>query len=268
MPVRNVVVSTNSTEKQFISAFIKSIMAESVFVSQHSLVCKIGNNTNYDNSTTVSNDTEVDTQLDTVYANSSNKPSVWFCIDDYIRLNILGINTLSSGGRAYYFHTYFNGSKQNGDIALEFYTGSGTPYPSDIKDRAYKYQIVSNSNALFIVFGGAGSQFPLTTTTYQSIFVYKKGTDLAYGNTVKTNLISPENTPLKVVDRLPYINNSTNPTAIEVIQNKVIATSAGDTKVITMDNIWDSSYNAAVMFEVTVNNSTCVYLNNYTLMLT
>jgi hypothetical protein len=68
------------------------------------------------------------------------------------------------------------------------------------------------------------------------------------------------------VNRLPYFNNVENATDIETITNKVIREWFSTTKVMTMEKIWDSSFNNAVMFSVNVGNEECVYLNNYTVM--
>lgn len=70
---------------------------------------------------------------------------------------------------------------------------------------------------------------------------------------------------LKAVNRLPY-NNSVDTTAIETIQNKVIVTTGGNLKAITMENIWDSTYNYFVMAKMTIGNSQYVYLSNYTVI--
>lgn len=273
MPMNNVVVSKHSTEKEFISDFVKSIMSESAFTSQHTLVCKIGGGSDISSAVQVSTSTEVDTQLDTIYGTTSNTLNIWFIIDTNTVLNLYRAERISSGTSSYRVMVSFNGISGYGlysyrTLSMFTYSGSYAPSYDEVRTRIFKYQIISNANVVFLLLGGYDATFPLDVSSSYcaSMFAYKKGTEFACGLFPSSTLIGADGQDLQAVDRLPYINNSTNPTAIETIENKVVISSAGQNKVITMDNIWDSSYNPAVLFEVTVGNSTCVYLNNYTLM--
>ena len=165
--------------------------------------------------------------------------------------------------------------KEATHVSLRFISSSsGRQEYNAAYERMFAYQIVSNANVLYIVFGQYGSNinFPLIPTTSYlctSLFIYNKTTNgstvYACGKTVDSTLVSSVGNGLKAVNRLPY-NNSVDTTAIETIQNKVIVTTGGNLKAITMENIWDSTYNYFVMAKVTIGNSQYVYLSNYTLM--
>lgn len=253
MPINNVVVSRYGTEADFISAFVKSVMNESAFTSNHDLVCKINDVDNINEADTINSVSDADTKINGIYENSKT-PYIWFIIDDHTIIMMLYNN------RKYTFATFFEGVYSS-SIAPDFQAGSDA-----ITTRTYKYQIVSNSNVLFFVVGGRSENFPLVSNNCQTLFVYKNNNDFACGSTVSSALRSTDLQPLTAVNRLEYVNNATDPTAIETIQNKVIITSAGGNKVITMDNIWDSTYSSALMFEVNIGNNPYVYLNNYTVM--
>lgn len=280
MPINNKIVSNTGTEIDFISEFITELMNESAFTSQqHSLVCKI--NTSNDISTaqevTAAN---VSTKVSGVFDNSrSSTVNIWFTIDSYTTVRMERGAPNDSTVSAYRFYLSFNGvAEAQPRATINFCIGTGTPYSYNTKERTFVYQIVSNANAIFIVFGGASTDinFPLVETQYYpcaSIFSYAKTVNgnivFVCGRSVADTLTGTGGQSLKAVNRLAY-NNSTSSTAIETIQNKIVVTSVGNQKAVTMDNIWDSTYNAVVMNSVNVivnNQSTeCVYLNNYTVM--
>ena len=266
MSIHNAVVSVNSNEKAFISAFIKSVMNEAAFVSEHTLAVKI-------NSDTVSSVSNVDTVLD---SNWSGSPSFSFTVDTNSTLTFTRPESLSqsSSVTGYNVSAVFGNKTISGggySYSNRISFGTGSIYASTETTRTWKYQLLSNSNVLYMVFGDYNEILPLSykntyTKTYQ-MFIYKKNTDWLGGFYAGGTLYDISGNEIILATRIPYINNATNPTAIETIYNKSAITVAGTTKVLTLDNIWDSSYNSAVMFNVNVNNDTCVYLNNYTLML-
>ena len=267
MPIHNAVISKYGTEAEFISAFIKSMMNESAFSSNHTLVCKVNNSDDFATATAINStdtDSEIDTKVNAIF--ESGRQHIWFIIDTHI--TVVMVRDTSSTASNYAFVTDFNGVLGETKV-LGFYSGAYI-YNYTQATRSYRYQIVSNANVLYIVFGGFNDTFPLVSNTYPSVFSYKTNSAFACGSTVSSTLRGADNQESETVDRLEYINNATNPTAIETIHNKVIVTSAGKNKVITMDNIWDSTYSPALMFEVNVTannqNVSAVYLNNYTVM--
>lgn len=283
MPMNNVVVSSYGKEKKFISDFIKSIMAESAFTSQHSLVCKIGSTETESEAVTVTS-AEVDTQLETAFGTATNKPTIWFVIDTNVKIKLTRNSVLSSGTT--FYHAYVTvGQFAITQMSSEYFTSSlqykssssssGDDSYNNDTERCWKYQIVSNDKALYLVFGSYNENFPLAATipdssyerikTYQ-VFSYKNGTDWIGGLHCGHRLYGADSVRTYAVNRLPYVNNANDPTAIETIQNKVIREYTGTAKVMTMTNIYDSSYNSAVMFPVNIDNNQYVYLNKYTLM--
>lgn len=264
MPMNNVVISKTSTEQEFISEFVKSVMNESAFTSNHTLTCKIGSNITEANAVTVTTNVEVDTQLDTVYGSSSNTPTIWFIIDTY---SVIRFSRASNSTDKYFScSSFFNGVPGESSNYFYFAGGSSSIYRDTVTSRAWKYQILSNANVLLIVFGMYDSKFPFLPADHPSIFSYKKGAEFVCGNRVQSTMRSMNGHDLSAVNRLLYINNDTDPTAIETIQNKVVISSVGTVKNVTMDNVWDSTYNSAVMFPVNIGSSQYVYLDNYTLM--
>ena len=283
MPMRNISISSSGTEKDFIFAFIKSVLNENV--SPHTIECKIGTDSTESSAvpvTIASSDTE-NTAINNVFANTSSssvKPNFWFTIDGNIKMRFARNGALNESKSYYAVYTTIGSVSMTGTYysqSIDFMrenTGVTTS-----AERTWKYQLVSNSNVLHIIFGAYSDYFPLyptytsgydTRTKVYQAFSYKKVSD----NSTEWmgslycgfSLYDSDGIKSNLVNRLNYINNQANTTAIETIQSKVAKHSSGGYKTIVMDNLWDSSYNQAVMFPVSIGNNQYVYLDNYTLM--
>lgn len=291
MSMRNISISSSGIEKDFIFAFIKSVLNENV--SPHTITCKIGTDSIESNAVSVtiaSGDTE-NTAINNVFANTSDynvRPNFWFTIDDNIKMQFTRGEIINSSTSYYSVNTVISGVSfstagyslpQSQSQSLHF-SDSTSAIAAASAERVWKYQLLSNSNVLYIIFGTCSDQIPLyptyisssgsTITKNYQAFSYKKvsgnntewmgswycGAYLYDSNGIKSSFIN----------RLNYINDPIDGTAIETIQSKVAKHSSGGYKTITMDNLWDSSYNQAVMFPVSIGNNQYVYLNNYTLM--
>lgn len=286
MSMRNISISNSGIEKDFIFAFIKSVLNENV--SPHTITCKIGTDSIESNAVSVtiaSGDTE-NTAINNVFANTSDynvRPNFWFTIDDNIKMKFTRGESIGSPTSYYSIDTVISGVSLSGTGYLQslFFSDSTNAIAAASAERVWKYQLLSNSNVLYIIFGTCSDQIPFSPTytsgggstypkTYQA-FSYKKvsgnNTEWMGGLYCGSSLYDSDGIKSNLVNRLNYINNQTDTTAIETIQSKVAKHSSGGYKTITMDNLWDSSYNQALMFPVSIGNNQYVYLNNYTLML-
>lgn len=282
MPMRNISISINGTEKDFIFAFIKSVLNENV--SPHTIECKIGTDSTESSAvpvTIASSDTE-NTAINNVFANTTSNsvtPNFWFTIDGNIKMRFARGGALNEAKSYYAVYTTIGGVSMTGAYYSESidFVRDNTGVTNSA-ERTWKYQLVSNSNVLYIIFGAYSDNFPLYPTytnvyTYTKVyqaFSYKKvsdnSTEWMGGLYSGDYLYDSDGIKSFLVTRLNYINNQTDTTAIETIQSKVAKHSSGGYKTIVMDNLWDSSYNQAVMFPVSIGNNQYVYLNNYTLM--
>ena len=122
MPIHNAVISKYGTEAEFISAFIKSMMNESAFSSNHTLVCKVNNSDDFATATAINStdtDSEIDTKVNAIF--ESGRQHIWFIIDTHIAVTMA--RDTNSTKSNYAFVTDFNGVL--GEIkALEFYSGT------------------------------------------------------------------------------------------------------------------------------------------------
>lgn len=280
MPMRNISISINGTEKDFIFAFIKSVLNENV--SPHTIECKIGTDSTESSAvpvTIASSDTE-NTAINNVFAStslSSVVPNFWFTIDGNIKMRFYRDGSLNETAAYYRVDTTISGISITGSyytVAMNFMEDSANRNTS--AERTWKYQLLYNSNVLYIAFGTYSNRFPFyasDTTGYTRVyqaFSYKKvsnnSTEWMGGLYCGAYLFDSNGIKSSFINRLDYINDPIDSTAIETIQNKVAKNSAGGYKTITMDNLWDSSYNQALMFPVSIGNNQYVYLNNYTLM--
>lgn len=284
MSMRNIIISNRRTEKDFIFAFIKSVLNENV--SPHTITCKIGTNSTESDAvpvTIASGDTE-NTAINDVFANTSSgtiTPTFWFTIDGNIKMRFTRNECISTSVSYYNVNTVvgivsYGGTGYVQALAFSEYESASA---GDSIERTWKYQLLSNSNVLYIIFGGSNDQIPFSPNyigsssvspkTYQA-FSYKKvsgnNTEWMGGLHCGAYLFDSNGIKSSFINRLNYINNPIDSTAIEIIQNKVAKHSSGGYKTITMDNLWDSSYNQAFMFPVSIGNNQYVYLNNYTLM--
>lgn len=283
MSMRNISISINGTEKDFIFSFIKSVLNENV--SPHTIECKIGTDSTESSAvpvTIASSDTE-NTAINNVFANASSSsvaPNFWFTIDGNIKMRFSRSGVLSLGVSAYSVYTTIGDVSMRVENSVEtIYFARATTNVDASAERTWKYQLISNSNVLYIIFGAYNDYFPLYSTytsgssTYTKLyqaFSYKKvsnnSTELMGSLYCGSSLYDSDGLKSDLVNRLNYINNQTDTTAVETIQSKVAKNSSGGYKTIVMDNLWDSSYNQALMFPVSIGNNQYVYLNNYTLM--
>ena len=280
MPMRNISISSSGTEKDFIFAFIKSVLNENV--SPHTIECKIGTDSTESSAvpvTIASSDTE-NTAINNVFANTSSssvKPNFWFTIDGNIEMRFARNRGLNDREYSYSVSSIMRGDLENISQTLHFIGGEKST--TDSVERGWKYQLISNSNVLYIIFGSYDDNFPFfptytsggsTYTRRSQAFSYKKvsdnNTEWMGGLYCGSSLYDSDGIKSNLVNRLNYINNQADTTAIETIQSKVAKHSSGGYKTIVMDNLWDSSYNQAVMFPVSIGNNQYVYLDNYTLM--
>lgn len=283
MPLLNVTISSIGNEKDFIFQFVKSILNQSVFTQNiHSLTCKIGATDTESSAITVTTESEAQTQLDSVFnpQNPSAIPTIWLIIDSNIKFRFRRGNNLDSATMWYLVYTTVGQitfqSETGWELSSDLNFVSGSSYNYTVStERSWRYQLVFNENVLYIVFGTRDESFPLLSTvrsgstdrtkTYQA-FSYKDSNNWIGGLHCGSRLYNASGIRDYAVNRLPYFNNVENATDIETITNKVIREWFSTTKVMTMEKIWDSSFNNAVMFSVNVGNEECVYLNNYTVM--
>lgn len=167
-------ISNDLDEKSFISAFICSILNQSVFSSQnqagfeHTIVCKISGDSNINNAIEVTADSTntslvfVDTQLNIVFSETTNIPNIWFFVDDE-ELRISRYTSLKNSTNLYIFYPKYSPSAK-----LLFCTEQKSNEAQ--VNRVYKYQMTSCSNSLIIVFGGINDNFPLGFDSYPLIF--------------------------------------------------------------------------------------------------
>ena len=265
MSMHNVVVSINGTERNFIAAFIKSVMNEAAFTSQHSLFVRIKNREPF------SDVSEVDTELDTVNWGSVTSFFFDFIIDSYAVLRF--VRSIEGSTKEYSVSANFAGVNYNYSSStpnIEFMGSSNTA--DNLRSRTWKYQIFSNENALYLIFGSYSDVFPLSEKSSSNVikpfqvFSYKNSSVWFGGFNIGANLHDKTGILSVVKNRLEYTNDSTDPTNVEVIQSKVAVQQNASDKTVTMTNVWDSSFNSAVKFPVSINNASYVYLNNYTLM--
>lgn len=281
MPMNNVVISKYGTEQQFILELVKSVLGESAFTSYHTLVCKIGASNDEGQSTIVSTSAEVETALGTVFNSATNQPNIWFIIDTNVKIHFERFDVLNRGVDYYNVYVDIGQFEMRHSSSftmlhpLKFISNSSNISYSTQTERCWKYQIISNENALYIVFGDYAETFPLSTTTVDGsstvtkgfqAFSYKNGNAWIGGLHCGSRLYGADAIRCYAANRLSYINSSTNPASIETIHNKAVIQNGSSTKSITMSGVWDSTYNSAVMFSVNVGNEECVYLNNYTVI--
>lgn len=263
MPMQNNVVLNNYKERDFFYQLITTLMGESIFTSAHTLECRISSDGSY--GTKVETTAEINQALDNVYVGSvtNNYPTYFFIIDGKVRIQLQRAYSLNNATNEYVFYSQFYNTAGDSKTITIVNSSSSKGY-SENATRMIKYQIVTNNNALFIRFGGySEGGFPITATHIDSL-LYSENNDTICGN--GGTMVDSNNTLLSCVDRLKYVNSLSNETSIETIQNKVVIDVGSREKKITMSNIWDSTYNAAVMFKVNIGNTTYVYINNYTVM--
>lgn len=275
MSMNNVLISRNSKEKRFIADVIASVMNEDAFTSEgHTIVCKVSTTNDFSNAEVITSAANVGTKMDEVFPTSNTEYFYfWFVIDS----NAIISFARSANGQtnSYTVTSYFGGVYPTGNITNTLRYSNAVTSVTETALRTWKYQIFSNANVLYIIFGTYEDTetFPLQpkdsqfnyTKTFQA-FSYKNSGEWFGGLYCDAMLYDASGVGSTLINRLEYFNNATDPTDVEIIQSKVAKQSNGVNKTVTMSNLYDSSYNSAVKFPVSINNASYVYLNNYTLM--
>lgn len=254
MPTANIVVTRNSNECDFIKAFVNAVKS-----NVSNVVCN-----------------KTDAEIESMFSDTGNTPSFSFTFDGESTMTFTRPNVLSAATNSYIVSVSFNGNTfpNSGMINyMSFKYSTGADYNS-VETRTWKLQIFQNVNVLSLTFGNQSASFPLPKTIYNSgekaltyqLFQYKDSTFSCAGYHIGTGLYCSDGTIATVFDRLQYVNNNTDPTDVEIIQNKILVTSGTSDKKKTLSNIYDSSFNNAVLYPVDVSGIQHAYLTNYTLI--
>lgn len=258
MPTANIVVTRNSNECDFIKAFVNAVKS-----NVSNVVCN-----------------KTDAEIESMFSDTGNTPSFAFTFDGAAVVTFTRTAVLSTSVTNYAVALSFNGTvfPTGGTGYWEYLnminTGIGVGYDAVVQ-RRWKFQVFQNANILSLTFGRSDDNFPLPvsrfenyydrTLTYQ-LFQYKDADFSCVGYHIGTDLICSDGTVANVYDRLQYVNNNTDPTDVEIIQNKILVANGTSDKKKTLSNIYDSSFNNAVLYPVDVSGVQHAYLTNYTLM--
>ncbi len=250
----NKTISRNSTEADFLWDFIQSFSAD-LTATGWNFTCNLSTRSAFD---------------DWFNEAPLSFKAFQFVIADDFQINISRTQAESNDKRQNYWFQF-----QYGDVHGGVGVGDGggnylLPFASvgyvynAIQQRTFKYQIISNAKALHIRFGAYNASFPLTANA--GMFYADGGLKFMSLGSDNLFFVGSTGIPATKKTRLIYLRNAEDFSQIEVIKNLAIADNDANSLIANPDSIWDSTYNSAVGFPLTIGSDRCCYLDNYTVM--
>lgn len=233
-------VTSYGTEADFIEAFISSLVASDSRIVREQTAQQVAD----------------------MFASSANTPRVSVVISGIVTIAFERQGNLGSTASGYNMSYTFNSSPRV--ISSMTFTGSRID-PSAAAQRCFKYQIISNTKAIFIRFGNHNSPFPLTTDIKG--LIYSDTTNqisFFMANTGQCYVGSGDIACTKAV-RLPYIRSLDDITQTEVIKHIALVGSS-DELIANPDGIWDASTNYTTNVPLQIGNEQCCFIDNNTVM--
>ena len=251
----NKTVTSNGTEADFIWAFIQSFKSDLETATGWTVSCEL---------------TSLQAVSDWIAATTT--PDVFntfsFTVNSIFTIVMTnGYYTTNRGRNCYNVKVAYN--SQNGDNPAINFINNYT-FSSDSATRTWKYQMISdkisnnaNAKALHLRFGAYDATLPLTVNPALIYSDSVNSVNFIANGVAGTYFVG--NASGSKVTRLPYLRNASDPTQIEVIQSAVVVNSSNE-MIANPASIWDSTYNSAVGFPLTIGSDRCCYLDNYTVM--
>lgn len=252
----NKTVTSNGTEAEFVWAFIQSFTSDITAATGWTATSSL-------------------TSLSEVQSWLANEPEVLKTVVFTIATDFqINFSRLAGNPRQGYWFQFQYGnirgyeSGPGGNYNLNF--APSTYYYTASAQRTFKYQIItdktSNANAkvLHIRFGAYNATFPLTANAG----MFYADSNLKFISLGSDNLffVGSSGTPATKITRLPYLRSDADLTQIEIIKSSIVKENASNAIAVNPASIWDSTYNAAVGFPLTIGSDRCCYLDNYTVM--
>jgi hypothetical protein len=255
----NKTVTSYGTEADFVWAFIQSFTSDITAATGWTATASLAS-------------------LQEVETWSANEPAaqkaVVFTIatDFQINFSRYGENPRQSYWFQFEYGGIAGGSRaglDGGNYCLNF--ASSKSFHDATAQRTFKYQIITdkisdsaNAKALHIRFGAYDAALPLTVNSG----MFYLDNDLKFLSLGRNDLffVGSTGTPATKIIRLPYLRSAADLTQIEIIKNSIVKENASNAVAVNPDSIWDSTYNSAVGFPLTIDSQRCCYLDNYTVM--
>lgn len=201
-------------------------------------------------------------QIADMFTSQSSTPTVTITISDIVTITLKRDTNLGIATNRYYISYTFNSSQR---IVSDITCSDSKPFHSESVQRCFKFQIVSNTKAIFIRFGNYNSIIPLTTNTQG--LIYSDATNqinFLMLNTGKCYVGNGDIVCTKAV-RLPYIKSIDNLTQIEVIKNIALIGNSNEL-VANPDGIWDATTNYTTNVPLQIGSEQCCFLDTNTVM--
>ena len=231
-------ISMYSTELQFLQAFINAITA-----ADSRITC-------------TTND------LETQFADTSNKPTFTLSVDGIYTITFTRDYTLSNTSYKY----VVTSSTYSGSI--DFYFSSGSNAYNTKATRTWKFSVVANSEDIYLKLARYDGNLNSPAAKWLSI---KNNTISAcavqFGSTniMSSGFVSTGGQVYKKVDRLPYTYNSSDSTKIELIKSKTFVEGSTTNRAFETDKMIDSTTVTADR-DISINSTKYYALDSNTLM--
>lgn len=243
MGYTNKVISLNSTELQFIKTFALELTA-----ADSRIVCE--------------------TDIDEQFADTANKPTIIFNINNCYKIKLVRKNALSdvSNPTDYYIYSIYNDIENTNAGAFSF---TKYNYAADsINTRSCKIQVISGENTIAIMIGNYNQTLPtdhtfntvsMHSSDFNAVVLFGSGNiNFSTGTSIRTDNGHQNETYTSPI-RLNYQRENNN---IEIIKNKAFLNSGMAIK--NFEGLFDCSKVTANSI-ITIDNENYYSLDEHTL---
>lgn len=247
MSYANTTISTTSTEKEFVTAFITSITSVTNRITR----------------------TSTTATCEDIYDAGSGTPTFTLKVDNNFELVFTRNSSLS--GAIYGFVVVVNnllrGTQETTNLGLAFSSGN-VGYTESVP-RTWKFVAAANDKVLILMLGNYNTNFSSDGARFASIVDTVRAT--AFVSTYSLSEVSfyfSDGTSGLVRHRLSYIYDGSDMSKVEIIKNKSVmlrgVTPA--TRANTISGIYDCSKIPVTYTLVTIGNTNYFAVDSYTIM--
>ena len=231
-------ITNGGTEYEFIKAFIDAVIAD----GNGMITLELPEGT---------------TLQDLFERTTSKKAEFTLNFSGWFKLRFVRTNNNGYAASGYTINRYFVPADRTDERgAIQF--ASSLAYIDESAARSYSYELISNDNAIAFIVKKYDRNASIPTFCV-------KGSKNDYGITggIASMLDSTTQTSNTVVDRMPYIIDSTDSSKIEIVKNKVYQTN--NLEMFRATGLWDCSTITSTG-KITVDNINACVLDSHTIM--
>lgn len=247
MSYANTTISTTSTEKEFVTAFITSITSVTNRITR----------------------TSTTATCEDIYDAGSGTPTFTLKVDNNFELVFTRDSSLSSAiyGFVVVVNNLLRGTQETANLGLAFSSGN-VGYTESVP-RTWKFVAAANDKVLILMLGNHNTNFSSSGARFASIVDTVCATAfVGTYNLSETDFYFSDGTSGPVRHRLSYIYDGSDTSKVEIIKNKsvMLRDVTPATRANTISGIYDCSRIPVTYTLVTIGNTNYFAVDSNTIM--